>query len=72
MEKYANLNGDSGISGFEIGEDWIRVYFTNNSTYKYTHKSAGYKNIEIMKRLATEGRGLHNYINIHTRFAYER
>ena len=36
MEPYKNLGGDSGIKAYEIGSDFIRVQFLNESIYLYT------------------------------------
>lgn len=70
MERYANLGGDSGVVGYEIGNDFIRVQFSDGSVYLYTNASAGAENIEQMKRLARNGQGLNAFINRHVRKAY--
>jgi hypothetical protein len=62
MERYRNINGDSGVTYFEIGPDWIKVWF-NEDWYLYTYASAGSNNIEEMKRLAAAGEGLNAFIN---------
>lgn len=72
MERYANLGGNSGVVGYEIGDDFIRVQFSDGSIYLYTYTSAGSKNIEQMKRLARIGRGLNSFINRNVRKAYAR
>ena len=72
MESYKNLNGDSGVVGFEKGSDYIRVKFKDNSVYLYTYTSAGASNIEEMKRLAVAGRGLNSYINRYARKLYAK
>ncbi len=71
MERYANLGGDSGVVGYEIGNDFIRVQFSGGSIYLYTYASAGADNIEQMKRLARNGQGLNTFIskNVHKRYA---
>lgn len=33
MERYQNRGGDSGVVGFEIGDDSITVQFRDNSLY---------------------------------------
>ncbi|MDR0800206.1 MAG: hypothetical protein LBN01_01570 [Endomicrobium sp.] len=65
MEKYLNSGGNSGVSEFEIGDDYIKVKFENSpkKIYLYTYNSVGKDNIEKMKKLAEEGRGLNAYIN---------
>ena len=72
MERYANLGGDSGVHGYEIGDDYIRVQFSDGSIYLYTYSSAGSGNIEEMKRLAVHGEGLNAFINTQVRKAYAR
>lgn len=36
MEKYLNIDGDSRIVAYEIGNDFIRVLFSGGSIYIYT------------------------------------
>lgn len=72
MEKYIDVNGDSGIYGYEIGIDYIKVQFKDNSIYVYTYSSAGKPHIETMKVLAKSGDGLNSYINKHVRKFYAR
>ena len=70
MERYKNIDGDSGVTGFEIGNDYIKVWF-NNDWYRYTYASAGSQNIEQMKNLAKAGDGLNAFINKNVRKSYE-
>lgn len=70
MEIYANVGGDSGIAKYEIGEDFIKVQFSDGSIYVYTYESAGASNIENMKELAIKGQGLNSYINKNVRKLY--
>lgn len=70
MEKYQNLGGDSGVSSYEIGDDFIKAWFNDGKGYLYTYSSAGSTHIEEMKRLAKKGQGLNAYINIHVRKLY--
>ncbi len=70
MEHYKNLGGDSGVSAFEIGDDSIKVQFSDSSVYLYTNQSAGAQNIEQMKVLARQGEGLNSFINKRVRKAY--
>lgn len=58
MKKYKNLSGKSGVAYYEIGDDFIRIYFQDGSWYLYTYKSAGSHAIENLKRLAIAGKGL--------------
>jgi len=70
MERYKNLSGDSGVLAYELRDDGIKVQFTEGTTYLYTIKSAGTENIETMKRLATNGRGLSTFISRTVRSRY--
>jgi hypothetical protein len=63
MQPYKNLDGNSGVSDYQIGEDRITVRFTDGNEYLYTYTSAGSINIEKMKELAISGRGLNGFIN---------
>lgn len=73
MERYANRNGNSGVSGFEIGSSYIRVQFKGNAkiyTYSYAGK-AGKRHVDNMKSLAVSGSGLGGYINSNVKFLYD-
>ena len=72
MERYLDVDGDSGVAAYEYGADYIRVRFTTGATYLYTYESAGKDNIEQMKALARRGNGLNAYINRHVRQLYAR
>jgi hypothetical protein len=72
MERYKNIDGDSGVSAYEIGGDFIRVQFSTGATYLYTYTSAGQANIEQMKVLAQKGDGLNSFINTTVRKLYAR
>lgn len=62
MKAYGNIGGDSGVSAYEYGDDWIRVRFTKGGTYEYRAAKIGLSHIEAMKRLADAGNGLNGYI----------
>jgi hypothetical protein len=70
MEAYRNLSGDSGISEFEIGSDFIKVRFRKGGTYTYTYRSAGQNTIEQMKSLAVRGSGLNTFIDRYVKKNY--
>ena len=72
MTPYGNLGGNSGIEAYEIGPDFIRVQFADGSVYLYTYASAGSQNIEHMKQLAVDGRGLNSFITTTVRYDYAR
>jgi hypothetical protein len=64
MEIYRNSGGDSGVSSFEIGSDYITVKFSGSfRSYRYSYRKAGHNHVETMKRLARSGSGLNSYIN---------
>ena len=46
MQLYKNSGGDSGVSAFEIGDDYIKVQFKDGSVYLYNNSSAGSQNIQ--------------------------
>jgi len=72
METYADKNGNSGISSYKLGTDYIWVRFTSGVTYEYTYSSAGSSSIEIMKSLAISGSGLNSYIMKYVKKSYSR
>jgi hypothetical protein len=70
MQPYKNAAENSGVSAYEIADDFIVVEFQDGSTYLYDYKSTGKTNIEQMKILALTGKGLTTYINQHVRERY--
>lgn len=72
MERYKNIDGDSGVVEYENGADYIRVKFSTGAVYLYTNGSAGSQNIETMKALAKSGNGLNKYINTNARKLYAK
>lgn len=71
MERYKDLDGDSGVVAFEIGEGSITVQFNSGMKYLYTVQSAGAAAIADMQRLARIGDGLNSYIKLIADKAYE-
>lgn len=63
MERYKNLSGDSGVVSYEIGIDFIWVVFSDRARYLYTYARTGARNVDHMKQLAADGRGLNSFIN---------
>jgi hypothetical protein len=61
MQRYTDIDRDSGVVAFEAGSDFIRVRFSDGAVYLYTHASAGSQHIERMKVLAARGDGLNAY-----------
>jgi len=72
MEKYRDIDNDSGVAKYEIGSDFIVIEFEDHSMYEYSYQSAGQWNIEKMKRLAKSGDGLNAFIIKNVRNKYSR
>lgn len=70
MPLYKDINGDSGVQSYEIGDGSITVHFERGGSYLYTNASAGAHHISEMQRLAQAGDGLNAYINRHVRKNY--
>ncbi|MCZ8253219.1 MAG: hypothetical protein O9318_12170 [Hylemonella sp.] len=62
MKAYRDINGDSGVSAYSYGDDWIEVQFKNGVVYEYRASEIGQYHIDSMKRLADSGDGLNAYI----------
>jgi hypothetical protein len=71
MKRYGNASGNSGVVAYEIGADWIKIKFRSDDVYIYSYSGAGIKNIEEMKKLALEGKGLATYINKYVSELYD-
>jgi len=71
-EPYRNLSGDSGVTYYAIGPDFIAVQFHDPTVYFYDHTRPGRAHVEQMKTFAMGGRGLGTYINRHVRKAFAR
>ena len=67
MTRYKDINGDSGVSEYESGPDFIRVRFKKSGTYLWTTASAGSTHIRNMQQLAQRGDGLNAYIQRYVR-----
>lgn len=72
MEPYRNVEGNSDVTAYQVGPDYITLQFSDGSTYRYTYISAGQENVERMKSLAQAGQGLDTFINAAIRKLYER
>jgi len=50
MQKYADINNDSGVDSFEISSESITVFFKGtNRPYSYSYSLAGKHHVERMK-----------------------
>lgn len=72
MQRYSDIDRDSGVVQYESGNDYIKVKFSDGAVYLYNYASAGSHHIENMKRLAAKGDGLNAYINKHVSNRYVR
>ena len=71
MNIYQNLGGNSSVVAYVMQPDAIDVLFRGGKWYRYSYKSAGCHNVEAMKSLAVQGRGLCSYIHQHVKYNYE-
>jgi hypothetical protein len=63
MERYKNSGGNSGIRSYEISADSIVIEFSDGGRYLYNYQRTGSDNVERMKSLAVNGRGLNSFIS---------
>lgn len=68
--RYADRQGDSGVTGYAFGRDFIVVEFRSHDLYRYDYTKPGRTEVQIMKRLAAAGSGLATFINQHVREDY--
>lgn len=71
MERYKNLSGNSPITNYQIEDDRIIVRFKGSKSYSYSYRKAGRNNVEHMKVLARNGKGLSAYITRNVRYLYD-
>lgn len=71
MERYGNIGRGSGVSEYELGTDYIKVKFSDGSTYLYSYRKPGSYHVDQMKNIAQNGIGLNSYINKNVKFKYE-
>lgn len=71
MRPYRNEATDSGVVAYEVGPDFIKIAFHGGHTYLYDNEKPGRAEVDQMKKLAAQGRGLSTYISqeIRDRFA---
>ncbi len=72
MQRYGDIDRDSGVVAYESGPDFIRLQFKDGSLYLYTSASAGPDKIALMKVFAQRGQGLNAFINTQVRRGYAR
>lgn len=72
LEIYKDINNDSNVTHYEIGETYIRVKFRETAKiYQYSYRKAGRFHVDKMKILARSGNGLNAYINRNVKFLYD-
>lgn len=72
MQAYSDINGNSGVLSYQIGEDYIIVKFMGiQRVYVYSYKKAGRKHVEKMKLMAQLGEGLDRYVKENVRDQYD-
>ncbi|MEI7036820.1 hypothetical protein [Fulvimonas yonginensis] len=72
MPRYRNLDGNSGVTRYELGADWIQVWFVNGEDYRYSAANVGMEHVLNMHALARAGKGLAGYISKHVHDDYDR
>ena len=72
MERYSNAGGNSGVTAFESGADFIRVEFEHDGTYLFDYEATGADHVENMKMLAATGQGLGTYITQNVKKSFAR
>jgi hypothetical protein len=72
MQHYANRDGHSGVTAYELGPGRIRVRFVSGETYEYTAAVTGAEHVRNMRQCAEAGQGLATYISRFVHDAYAR
>ena len=67
MQRYNDPRGNSAVTAYEAGPNYIDVQFRDGPCYRYTYQVPGAQHVEAMKQLASEGQKLATYINQHVR-----
>jgi hypothetical protein len=67
MQPYLDKSGTSGITAFEIGDDYINLEFKGGRVYRYDTAKPGAEHVANMKNLALKGEDLATYVNQHVR-----
>ena len=70
FHRYKNFAHTSGVTAYEIGNDYIKVEFVDGPIYVYNHAIPGPGEVEQMKKLALNGRGLSTFISRNVRDKY--
>jgi len=70
MPIYKDIDGDSGVHSYDIGDGSIIVTFSKGGSYLYNGSAPGPAHVNAMIDLAQSGNGLNAYINKHVRGNY--
>src|SRR4051812_19208932 len=62
--------GNSGVTSYNVGENFILVRFESGIRYLYNECVTGRRHVQAMKKLAGRNEGLATYINQHVREKY--
>lgn len=66
MIRYKNINGNSGVTHYEITAHSIKIKFgTGDTIYIYSESKIAKHHIDKLKKLAVAGKGLSTYISQH-------
>jgi hypothetical protein len=66
LKKYKDLKGNSGITHYKVGKNYVVVKFKNKpDVYAYIYSKVAKHHVDQMKVLAVAGEGLGTYINRH-------
>jgi hypothetical protein len=52
VQAYKDLSGNSGVTAYELGPDYIDIEFKGGSVYRYDQMIPGKRKLESMKVLA--------------------
>jgi hypothetical protein len=72
MQAYSDINGDSSVLSYLIGEDYIILKFMGiQRMFVYSYKKAGRERVEKMKVMAQLGEGLDRYVKESVKDLYD-
>lgn len=72
VEIYKDINNDSDVTHYEIGDTYIRVKFNGTAKiYTYSYRKAGKFHVDKMKHLGRYGDGLNSYIMLNVKYLYD-
>ena len=67
MQEYRDIDGNSGVTHFEVGPHSIDIKFKGGSVYRYDYAKPGQQHVQTMAQLAASGKDLATYVNQHVR-----